>query len=269
MNRKTIVLLLTAGLAGGAVAQDRVLVPGGSFQMGCSSGDDACESDEGPTGGVRVEVPAFLIDAREVTVDQYRACVQAGQCSEPLTRQQNQYCNYGDPQRGDHPVNCLDWDQAQTYCRVHGGRLPSEPEWEKAARAGSATRYPWGEVASCGEAILDEVSPAPSKREPDGCYRDSTWPVASRAPNALGLYDMSGNAGEWTASWYAPDALSAYYARGRLAGPEQGRQRVVRGGSWDENRPNLRVSFRNVKPPRQDGAIYGSIGFRCAYDARP
>ena len=231
------------------------------------SGHDGPKYAEGEPGGVSVPVQAFRIDAREVTVDQYRACVEAGKCSTPLTHEQNQYCNYGNPTRGDHPVNCLDWDQALAYCRAQGGRLPTEPEWEKAARAGAKTRYPWGRNASCKEAILDEVSPAPAPREPDGCYRDSTWPVASRAPNALGLYDMSGNAGEWTANWYAPDALTAYYARGDLSGPARGRQRVVCGGSWDENRPNVRVSFRNVKSPKQDGAIYGSIGFRCAYDA--
>lgn len=265
-NRCVLFLFLLFGLIGAVCAADRVKVEAGPFQMGCSPGDDWCERDEGSPGGVTVPVPTFFIDATEVTVRQYRDCVDAGKCSVPLTHQQNKYCNYGNPERGDHPVNCVDWDQAVAYCRAHAGRLPTEPEWEKAARAGTASRYPWGQMASCEQTIVDEVSPAASDREPDGCYLDSTWPVASRAPNALGLYDMSGNAGEWTANWYAPDALTAYYAKGALGAPAQGRQRVVRGGSWDENRPNVRVSFRNVKPPKQDGAIYGSIGFRCAYD---
>jgi len=77
---------------------------------------------------------------------------------------------------------------------------------------------------------------------------------------------MHGNVGEWTANWYAPDAIGRLYASGDLAGPIDGQRRVVRGGSWDENRPNLRSSFRNVKPPEQGDSIYGSIGFRCAYD---
>lgn len=253
-------------LSANALASDRVRVPAASFNMGCSSGDDWCERDEGPEGGVAVRVPAFSIDTREVTVAEYRACVEAGQCSKPLTHSRNQYCNYDHPDREQHPVNCVDWSQAVTYCEAHGGRLPTEPEWERAARAGADTRYPWGNQASCEQAILDEVSPAPSREEPDGCYTDATWPVASRSPNALGLYDMSGNAGEWTASWYAPDAITADYAKGNLLGPSSGRQKVARGGSWDENKPNLRVSFRNVKPPEQGGSIYGSIGFRCAAD---
>ena len=77
---------------------------------------------------------------------------------------------------------------------------------------------------------------------------------------------MQGNVGEWTANWYAPDAIAALYAKGDLDGPEQSARKVARGGSWDENRPNLRSSFRNVKPPVSGRAIYGSLGFRCASD---
>jgi len=249
-----------------AVIADRIKVPADTFGMGCSVGDPACEADEGPAGGVPVSVATFLMDTHEVTVAEYRACVTDGKCTEPLTNIRNQYCNFGHPGRDRHPVNCLDWAQAVAYCSASGGRLPTEPEWERAARAGSISRYPWGQEISCAEAVLDEVSPAAASREPDGCYTDATWPVGSRPANALGLYDMHGNVGEWTASWYAPDAISALYAKGNLDGPAEGRQRVVRGGSWDEDRPNLRSSFRNVKPPRQGDSIYGSIGFRCVAD---
>lgn len=265
LSRYLAVITLAVVVTQAALA-DRISVPEASFQMGCSVGDPNCEADEGEAGGVTVAVPAFLMDRNEVTVAEYRACVAAGKCTEPLTNRRNQYCNYDHPERDRHPVNCLDWGQAVAYCEQAGGRLPAEPEWERAARAGSASRYPWGQGVSCVEAILDELSPAPAKQEPDGCYTDATWPVGSRRANALGLHDMHGNVGEWTANWYAPDAITTMYAKGDLQGPTQGRQRVVRGGSWDENRLNLRSSFRNVKPPQQGDSIYGSIGFRCAAD---
>lgn len=265
LSRYLVMVSLTVFGVQAAIA-DRIKVPADTFGMGCSVGDPACEADEGPAGGVPVSVSTFLMDSQEVTVAEYRACVTDGKCTEPLTNARNQYCNFDHPERDRHPVNCLDWAQAVAYCSASGGRLPTEPEWERAARAGSISRYPWGQEISCAEAVLDEVSPAAASREPDGCYTDATWPVGSRPANALGLYDMHGNVGEWTASWYAPDAISALYAKGNLDGPAEGRQRVVRGGSWDEDRPNLRSSFRNVKPPRQGNSIYGSIGFRCVAD---
>ena len=264
MIARSLVLGGALGVLCSVHAGERVDIPAATFMMGCSAGDPACDKDEGPAGGALVEVPAFRLDSHEVPVAEYRACVDSGQCSKPLTQQRNQYCNYDYPEREQHPVNCIDWAQAVAYCESVGGRLPKEAEWERAARAGTATPYPWGEQVSCREAILDEMSPAASDREPDGCFTDATWPVGSRAPNALGLYDMHGNVGEWTATWYAPDAIKTLYAQGNLDGPAISRQRVVRGGSWDENRPNLRSSFRNVKPPVQGDAIYGSIGFRCA-----
>jgi len=259
-------VFLSILFTGEAYAVDRVLITAGQFLMGCSTGDPDCEKDEALAGGLPVVVPAFLIDRYEVTVKQYRECVAAGACTLPLTNERNQYCNYDNPARDEHPVNCVDWQQAVNYCTWSGGRLPREAEWERAARAGSVTRYPWGEDATCEHAVLDEVSPEPSPQEPDGCGVDSTWPIGSRPANAYGLYDMHGNAGEWTATWYAPQAITQLYAAGDLDGPPSGRQRVVRGGSWDENRPNLRSSFRNVKPPEQGDSIYGSVGFRCAAD---
>ncbi|HID48504.1 MAG TPA: formylglycine-generating enzyme family protein, partial [Chromatiales bacterium] len=141
-----------------------------------------------------------------------------------------------------------------------------EAEWEKAARAGSTTRYPWGQQVRCRNTILDDGQTTGSvKGEHDGCGEDRTWPRGSRPANALGLYDMHGNAGEWTMNWYAPDAIVRLYAMGKLDQPTEGQRKVVRGGSWDENRPNLRSSFRNVKPPVSGDAVYGSIGFRCVY----
>lgn len=244
-----------------------VTVPAGSFLMGCSTKDKACDKDEGPQNGTVVNVPGFSISTHEVTVAQYRACVEASHCTRPKDFQRNKYCNYAAAGRDDHPINCVDWSEADSYCKWKRHRLPREAEWEKAARAGSTTRYPWGQEVNCNNAILDDGKTLGSAGdEPDGCGEDRTWPVGKRPANSLGLYDMHGNAGEWTATWYAADAITAMYAKGKLDGPKNGKRRVVRGGSWDENRANLRSSFRNVKPPVSGKSVYGSIGFRCVAD---
>lgn len=246
---------------------DMVTVPAGLFQMGCSANDKNCDKDEGPSSGTAVNVPEFSIGKYEVTVAEYRYCVQAGKCTKPKDYNRNNYCNYAGPGRDTHPVNCVDWAEADSYCKWKGQRLPREAEWEKAARAGSSSRYPWGQEVSCKNAILDDEKTLGSAGdEPDGCGEDRTWPVGSRPANALGLYDMHGNAGEWTATWYSKDAITAMYAKGKPDGPDSGKRRVVRGGSWDENRANLRSSYRNVKPPVSGKSIYGSIGFRCVAD---
>ena len=263
---RSLIILFLLGLSTSAVAVETVTVPAGPFPMGCSVNDSDCEKDEGPAGGTSVSVPAFRIDKYEVSVDDFRACIKAGMCTRPKDHERNKYCNFDARQRGNHPVNCVDWDQAFNYCRWKKGRLPYEAEWEKAARGGTTSRYPWGEEVTCKQAILDDgVTMGSVKGEPDGCGEDRTWPRGSRDANPLGLFDMHGNAGEWTMNWYEPDALTALYAKDDLTGPLLGKQRVVRGGSWDENRPNLRSSFRNVKPPLSGKAVYGSIGFRCAY----
>ena len=245
-------------------ASDMVTIPKGPFLMGCSVDDPSCDADEGPRGGTEVQVPEFQIDTHEVTVQEYMQCIKAVKCNRPKDHQRNKYCNIGAPGRDNHPANCVDWQDAVDYCKYMGKHLPTEAEWEKAARGNTTSRYPWVEKASCRFAILDDkVASGSVPNEGDGCGEDHTWPVGSRGPNIFKLYDMHGNVGEWTANWYAKDGI-ARYAAGNLQGPENGRQRVVRGGSWDEDPPNLRSSFRNVKPPVSGDSVYGSIGFRCA-----
>lgn len=257
-------LLLLSLLSISSFASEMVTIPAGPFSMGCSPGDKQCERDESPT--VRVTLPAFQIDTKEVTVTEYRACIDSGKCQLPKTHTRNKYCNFGAPGREQHPVNCIDWADAQQYCAVQGKRLPREAEWEKAARAGSNTPYAFGASSNCTLAISnDGKTKGSAKDELDGCGEDHTWPVASRQPNAWGVFDMHGNAGEWVANFYAPDAL-AQYAKGKLDYPAQSKQRVVRGGSWDEKTSNLRSSFRNTKLPVSGDTVYGSIGFRCAKD---
>lgn len=260
-----LMLLLSSAVIANTLADNMVKIPAGEFMMGCSVGDTACGSDEGPAGGFTVNVPAFSIDKYEVTVTEYEQCMAAGKCTRPKDYKRNKYCNVGAKGREKHPANCIDWSDAVAYCEWKGKRLPMEAEWEKAARGGTASRYPWGKEVTCKQAILDDGKTFGSvPDEPDGCGEDRTWPVGSRQPNSFGLYDMHGNAGEWTMNWYAPNAIQDLYAKGDLKGPSKSRQRVVRGGSWDENTDNLRSSYRNVKPPVSGRTIYGSIGFRCA-----
>ena len=138
----------------------------------------------------------------------------------------------------------MDWDQAQQYCAIQGGRLPYEAEWEKAARTGSSSRYPWGQDVSCKNAIPDDGKTMGSvPNEADGCGEDRTWIRGSRQANQYGLFDMHGNAGEWVYNWYAKDAITQLYAKGQLNEPVTGRQKLVRGGSWGENKNNLHSSF--------------------------
>ncbi len=264
MNIKTALLSVLVTVPVTVMGANMVTIPTGPFQMGCSVNDPDCDKDEGPAGGTTVHVPEFKIDTHEVTVAEYVKCIAAGKCTRPKDHARNKYCNLGESSRMDHPANCVDWQEAVDYCNYVGKRLPNEAEWEKAARGNSASRYPWGENASCKHAVLDDKITAGSvPNEGDGCGEDRTWPVGSHQPNGYGLYDMNGNAGEWTNVWYDKDGIQQY-ANGNLNGPSDGRQRVVRGGSWDEDPANLRASFRNVKPPVSGRSIYGSIGFRCA-----
>lgn len=271
MSSKTILSLYLATVlmffSLNASASDRVLIPASKFLMGCSVNDSACDKDEGPAKSTNVSVKDFYIDKYEVSVADYRKCLVNKNCQRPKDFKRNKYCNLDAPQRDQHPINCVDWKQAQQYCEWKKGRLPYEAEWEKAARAGSLTRYPWGNQVSCKNAILDDGKTTGSvKGEHDGCGEDRTWARGKHKANTYGLYDMHGNAGEWIYNWYAPDAITKLYAQGKLALPNSGVRKLVRGGSWDENSLNLRSSFRNVKLPDSGQSVYGSIGFRCAYE---
>jgi iron(II)-dependent oxidoreductase len=260
--------LLSAIVTGPALAkppEGAVVVPGGRFLMGCSTDDRDCRTDEGPVGGTAVMVNAFWIDPYEVSVAEYRACVEADACERPFTHARNPYCNYDAPDRNAFPLNCVDWFQARDYCSWRGARLPTEAEWEKAARGGTTTRYPWGdEAATCEYAVMDDGVYISPEGETDGCGRDRLVERGTRAPNPYGLYDMHGSVSEWVYNWYAPDAITELYGHQNLTGPDEGRRRVIRGGAWDEGFAAQRSSSRWAKVPKGHRSIYGSNGFRCA-----
>jgi formylglycine-generating enzyme required for sulfatase activity len=214
-----------------------VPVPGGKFFYGCSEAlNGVCHDHE--ESGVLDSLPTFSIDRTEVRINEYERCVEIGVCSEPDVGDR---CNWDVAGRGDHPVNCVDWEQAQTYCAWVGKRLPTEREWEKAARGTDGRSYPWGnDVATCERAVMVQ-------RDAEGCGKGSTWPVASREQgrSPYGLFDMAGNVLEWTSTWQDS---------------EDGKQ-VLRGGSWRSFALPVRASFRQ----RVDARVRdGRVGFRCA-----
>jgi len=194
----------------------------------------------------------------QVTVEQYKACVDAGACTAPDT---GGYCNWGQSDRGKHPINCVDWHQAQAYAKWAGGRLPTEAEWEYAARSGGRDwKYPWGnENATCDRAVMDDGG--------NGCGRGSTWPVCSKPKGNTthGLCDMAGNVWEWVQDWYH-DSYNGAPTDGSAWEKPTGSNRVRRGGSWGNFAWGVRAAYRYVGDPRVRHDV--RVGFRLARSVR-
>jgi iron(II)-dependent oxidoreductase len=228
-----------------------ISLPGGSFWMGSSQGD----GDEQPPH--RVTLSAFDIARSETTVAQYAACVTARACSAPAKSEVVEACNWGVSGRSDHPINCVDWGQARAFCAWAGGRLPTEAEWEYAARSGGREiEYPWGdEEPSCARAVMTDGE--------YGCGMRRTWAVCSmfRGNTAQDVCDMAGNALERVADWYDDE----YYRKSAAvdpAGPSDGSERVLRGGGWSGTDAScLRSRYRDKVAP---DVRFEFLGFRCA-----
>ncbi|NSW52840.1 MAG: formylglycine-generating enzyme family protein [Anaerolineae bacterium] len=243
-------VLPTAALADGDVrvreadAMPMVYISAGEFQMGSTKYDI-----ERPVHTVTLD--AYWMDRYEVTNARYALCQAEGACTEPFSVRSETIGDYYDnPAYADYPVVNIDWYQAQAYCEWAGGRLPTEAEWEKAAR-GSADqrRYPWGD---------DEPNPDVSNY--DNHVGDLTavgsYPKGS---SPYGIEDLAGNAKEWTGDWWAGD----YYQNSPAenpAGPEHGDRKVVRNGCYGHPADFIRVSYRNYFPPQNSGNY---LGFRC------
>lgn len=230
-----------------------VYVPAGEFLMGSDVSDLQADEDEKPLHPVYLD--AFWIDKTEITNSQYQLCVKAGACAPPQ--------NLGKQFSQDNlPVVGVNWSQAVAYCRWSGGRLPTEAEWEKAARGTDGRIYPWGNKFDGSRLNFCDancIADWRDRRADDGY--GYTAPVGSYPAGAspYGALDMSGNVWEWTADWYDPDFYkqSAYK---NPTGPLSGQQRVVRGGSWYYYGANLRVPNRHRDSPTYR---YDNIGFRC------
>jgi formylglycine-generating enzyme required for sulfatase activity len=219
-------------------ALPQVSIQGGSFLMGTNLLGGI--NDYERPAHMR-QVASFSLDEREVTVRAYRACVEARACGEPA---KTPGCNYGKAGRDDHPINCVDWEQAQAFCRWLGRRLPTEDEWEFAARGAVGHSYPWGELSPNVGSYL--------------CWKrgaaDGTCPVGSFPRGQNGLHDMGGNVWEWTAS-----RRCRYPERTTCDEPLA---YVVRGAGWNDTDPKIVYAWVRLsnEPLTQDT----NRGFRCA-----
>lgn len=235
-----------------ASGAEMLLVKGGVFLMGSDVGD----TDEKPAHIVSLKT--FYIDTYEVTNDEYKKCVQGLGCELPKNT-----VFYVSPTYHDHPVVFVTWEMANAYCEWRDARLPTEAEWEKAARSSEASNYPWGDIFSRNALNYCDKSCSGIASDPAG--RDGyamTAPVGSydEGISPYGVYDMSGNAAEWVADWYD----STYYKHSiRIdpIGPESGLYRVLRGGSWLSSSDDLNTYNRSYLRPNVG---YNNTGFRCA-----
>ena len=226
-----------------SIGMEFVLIPAGEFMMGCSDSSKACQNDAKPQHRVTISQP-FYLGKYEVTQEQWKTV---------MGRREGAF-------KGRKlPVEFVDWDEIQEFIRrlnekegTHKYRLPTEAEWEYAARAGTTSTYYFGDdPAQAGEYAW--------------CYENSsfsTHPVGQKKPNPWGLYDMLGNVEEWVQDWYDEN----YYARSPSVdppGPAVGIRRVVRGGSWATGAVGLRPGFRMWNSPDTGGG-FATLGFRLA-----
>ncbi len=270
---------------------DMVLIPAGVFEMG--SPNQHGSADEYPQHTVSLD--AYYLDTYEVTNRQFRKFIKTGGYKTTAERQGQAWAYVEGEQwtevlgawwrkpegqqsvfasrRGSHPVVTLSWEDAKTYCEGVGKRLPTEAEWEYAARAGSATNAWWGNKQSRLSEV-GNVADQTHKQE----FSDRPWPILEQyddhyirtapvgkfEPNVWGLYDMIGNASEWVADWYAGD----YYVqspRKNPQGPSTGYFKVLRGGSWSTSPTYLGTGVRIYNAPTTSNAAHG---VRCAKDVQ-
>jgi len=225
-----------------------VLIPSGSFWMGCNSAVDGdCRLNEKPYH--EVTLSGYYIEKTEVTQGEYKKCVDAGECGTPS-------CNWDPTGTPNRPVACVSWQSATDYCTWAGKRLPTEAEWEKAARGTDGRKYPWGnQAATCEYAVMNDGA--------NGCGTGGTWDVCSKSPKGdspYGLCDMSGNVWEWVSDWYG----EGYYSNSPISnptGPVSGDfGRVSRGGGFVYGGVLLRASTRFHYYPSD---YFTDLGFRC------
>ncbi len=240
-------------------------------QMSCILGGEFIRgSNDGPENArpqSKIWVQTFLMDQYEVTVEEYRKCMDQKKCTFAKPR-------YADFHRPKQPMNGISWYQARDYCLAQGKHLPTEAEWEKAARGTDGRKYPWGnEEATCERAVIEDEkgkSCGVRKRgnEPE---RGRVWLVGQKPATQHELYDMAGNSYEWVADWYSHsyESCGADCLGINPKGPCQGAdscpkhyEKVVRGGSWYWPAEHATTYYRRNHFPQNEP--FHHFGFRCA-----
>ena len=226
------------------------LVPAGEFAMGSNNGN----ADEKPVHQIYLD--AYYMDKYEVTNGLYKICVNAGECDSPSdTKSYARASYYGNSEFENYPVIFVDWNQAKTYCEWRGARLPTEAEWEKAARGTDRRTYPWGNDSP--NSNLLNYNDVASDTTEVGKY--------PKGVSLYGLYDMAGNVWEWVNDWYG----ETYYQSSPSSnpfGPGPGENRALRGGSWRDGDFIVRTSYRDWSNPASTRSI---LGFRCSRGTPP
>lgn len=237
-----------------------VLIPAGPFSMGSNDG----LPNEQPERQVTLD--AFYIDRQEITIARYAQFLEATQRKAPSTWDEDAVAA-----AGDRPVVGVNWFDAEAYCKWSGARLPTEAEWEKAAKGTAARRFPWGDMQpfvdianyNRGIWVSETVTLSPVTGGVEGMSVRHGLKEGGRSP--YGLFHMAGNAAEWVADRYDRE----YYAKAPATnppGPTDGEKRVIRGGSWADLPTALRVSARvSAEPEFRDR----TVGFRCASTSAP
>lgn len=224
----------------GSAPAGMVLVKGGTYVVGTDSGD----RDEAPSHSVVLD--PFYIDVFEVTNAEFARFV-----TETSYVSEGQWKTYASAGRERHPVASVTWNDASAYAAWAGKRLPTEHEWETAARGGLVgSLFPTGDALTAADATYNFVV--------DETIR--TTPVGEKPANGYGIHDTAGNVWEWCSDWYASDAYRRATPN-NPPGPERGAARVMRGGSWNERSVACRVSNRLEMTPTMIGFVFG---FRCA-----
>ena len=238
-----------------------VRIPAGEFEMGSSKAEDPQATDEEIPQHI-VYLDDYWIDKTEVSNAQYALCVAEGGCTKPASSSSvNRESYYDNDEYADYPVILVSWSQANAYCAWAGRHLPTEAQWEKAARGPDGLIYPWGNIfdgtllnycdSNCWNGWKDN-------RFDDGYYDTAPIGEYPGGTSMYGILDMSGNVYEWVADWFAPYGPDP---QSNPAGPDSGQEKIIRGGSWGDDAAHIRAAIRSHLNPE---SWLNFIGFRCA-----